>query len=242
MTATMLLFSMYLMARTTSTAAFSAVVPTRVVFHRTASTLRRPPACAQSLLSIAARVNDGATNAATVTLSRTSNLMLSMSTAASPPVEDAVFSNTPDSSVMETTPLVLDGPVILFDGVCNFCNTWVDLLLRIDVKQRFRFAPLQSTLGQRLLQAVGKDANDISSVMLVQPDLVTYYDKSACVLQVVAELGPVARVLSSAARRIVPPRFRDSIYDVVAENRYNLMGKRNECRCSDPKYAHRFLS
>jgi predicted DCC family thiol-disulfide oxidoreductase YuxK len=137
--------------------------------------------------------------------------------------------------------VALDQPVILFDGVCNFCNTWVDLLLRIDVNKKFKFAPLQSPTGQRLLQAVGKDANDISSVVLIQPDLVSY-DKSSCVLQVVTELGPLARIASGTAQRLLPARFRDSIYDLVAENRYSLMGKREECRCGDPKYADRFLS
>ena len=140
----------------------------------------------------------------------------------------------------------LDGPVILFDGVCNFCNTWVDILLRVDVNRRFKFAPLQSDLGQKLLVAVGKESNDISSVVLVQPpneaEAAAYYDKSACVLKVVEELGPVAQVASHAVTRLLPQSFRDSIYDTVAENRYNLMGKRDECRCGDPKYADRFLS
>jgi predicted DCC family thiol-disulfide oxidoreductase YuxK len=97
----------------------------------------------------------------------------------------------------------LKDPVILFDGVCNFCNTWVDLLLRIDVKQRFKFAPLQSGVGKRLLTAVGKDADDFTSVVLIQPDL-QFYDKSACVLKVVQELGLVARVASATAERVLP--------------------------------------
>lgn len=144
----------------------------------------------------------------------------------------------------------LEYPVILFDGVCNFCKTWVDLLLRIDVNQRFKFAPLQSDVGQRLLTAVGKEADDISSVVLIVPQpknnadvmLLKSYDKSACVLKVVEELGPVAWVAAATAERLVPRRLRDSIYDTVAENRYNLMGKRDECRCGDPTYADRFLS
>jgi predicted DCC family thiol-disulfide oxidoreductase YuxK len=156
-------------------------------------------------------------------------------------LSDAATGTVPLSDATVAGAVALDQPVILFDGVCNFCNTWVDLLLRIDVNQKFKFAPLQSPTGQRLLQAIGKDANDISSVVLIQPDLVSY-DKSSCVLQVVTELGPLARIASGTAQRLLPARFRDSVYDLVAENRYRLMGKREECRCGDPKYADRFLS
>lgn len=145
------------------------------------------------------------------------------------------------SSSAPDAPLALENPVILFDGVCNFCNSWVDILLRIDVNRRFKFAPLQSNVGKRLLTAVGKDAEDISSVLLIQPDL-QFFDKSACVLAVVKELGPVARLASATAIRLVPRHFRDSIYDTVAENRYSLMGKRDECRCGDSMYSDRFLS
>ena len=58
--------------------------------------------------------------------------------------------------------------VILYDGVCNFCNAWVDILLQIDTKKRFRFAALQSDTGKKCLEGVGKERDDISSVMLIK--------------------------------------------------------------------------
>jgi len=138
--------------------------------------------------------------------------------------------------------------VILFDGVCNFCNTWVDLLLRIDAQGQFRFTPLQSPIGQELLMAVGKEKDDISSVVLIRTTSesnngkkLQSYDKSDCVLQVVQELGPIAKVLTKGAQAVVPLPIRNSIYHTVAENRYNFMGKRDECRSGDPKYFDRFL-
>lgn len=136
--------------------------------------------------------------------------------------------------------------VILYDGVCNFCNSWVDILLRIDTSKKFKFAPLQSQVGKQLLVSIGKDAEDISSVILVkhrpqQPTSPEFFDKSRCVLKVVEELGPVARVASRVALTLVPEDIRDVVYDTVAQNRYNLMGKRDECRCSDPQFADRFL-
>jgi predicted DCC family thiol-disulfide oxidoreductase YuxK len=136
------------------------------------------------------------------------------------------------------------GNVILFDGVCNFCNTWVDILLRMDRNQNFKFAPLQSSVGKELLVAIGKEDDDISSVVLVKTSSkeLEYYDKSGCVLQVVEDLGPLGGVFSMAVETIVPRPIRDSIYDTVAENRYNFLGKRDECRCGDPQYADQFLA
>ena len=138
------------------------------------------------------------------------------------------------------TPQELSNPVVLYDGVCNFCNTWVDILLRIDLQQKFKFAPLQSTVGKSLLVSIGKEADDISSVVLVASTGESY-DKSRCVLKVVEELGHVAALASKTALAVVPEQLRDTVYDTVAENRYNLMGKRDECRCSDPQFADRFL-
>jgi predicted DCC family thiol-disulfide oxidoreductase YuxK len=68
------------------------------------------------------------------------------------------------------------------------------------------------------------------------------YVKSQCVLKVVEGLNLPAALASQAAETLVPMFFRDFIYDTVAENRYRLMGKRDECRCGDPEYADRFLS
>lgn len=132
--------------------------------------------------------------------------------------------------------------IILFDGVCNFCNTWVDLLLRLDSQQKFVFAPLQSDVGKNLLSSIGKNADDISSVLLIKKGDSEYYDKSDCVLQVVKELGPLGGVFSRLSTLGVPTGFRNGLYDIVAENRYNFLGKRDECRCGDPKYFDRFIS
>ena len=70
--------------------------------------------------------------------------------------------------------------VILYDGVCNFCNGWVDLVLSADKEKKFRFAAMQSKAGMEALQLVGREAKDLSSVVLVQStgDKYTGYIKS----------------------------------------------------------------
>ena len=148
--------------------------------------------------------------------------------------------------------------IILFDGVCNFCNTWVDILLRIDTNKIFKFTPLQSNVGKQLLNAIGKDQDDISSIRLIQrkkeggsfssssrnPKNIDFiaYDKSACVLQVVKELGISGIVFAQIIQTIVPESIRDIIYDTVAENRYKFLGERDVCRSGDPIYFDRFIS
>ena len=150
--------------------------------------------------------------------------------------------NKDNSVAFPTSTNPLDHPIILFDGVCNFCNTWVDLLLRLDTKGVYKLTPLQSKLGQSLLQSIGKDANDISSIVLIEQDGKTFYTKSDCVLQVVSQLGLPFEVGMNVVKLTVPPFLRDTIYDTIAENRYNLLGKRDVCRSGDPIYFDRFIS
>ena len=157
--------------------------------------------------------------------------------------ESLLASDTTSESDQNSKKPSIPDNVILFDGICNFCNTWVDILLRLDRQAKFRFAPLQSNVGQELLVQIGKEADDISSVVLVKNDG-RYFDKSLCVLQVLEEVGPLplTQPLANLARNLIQRNIRDGLYDIVAENRYNLMGKRAECRCSDPTYSDRFLS
>ena len=63
-----------------------------------------------------------------------------------------------------------DGPVILFDGVCNLCNGSVQFVVDHDPDGVFRFAPLQSESAQDLLAAVGFDDYDFGTFVLVDGD------------------------------------------------------------------------
>lgn len=131
--------------------------------------------------------------------------------------------------------------IILFDGVCNFCNSWVDLVLQIDSEKKFKFCALQSDTGRQLLKSIGKDADDISSVVFIKSPT-EFYFKSDAALKVAETMGPAYAILSAFGRALLPvPGMRDSVYDLVANNRYRLLGKRTECRCADPAFQDRFL-
>mmetsp|Transcript_22481 Transcript_22481/g.55731 ORF Transcript_22481/g.55731 Transcript_22481/m.55731 type:complete len:227 (-) Transcript_22481:714-1394(-) len=135
-------------------------------------------------------------------------------------------------------------PVILFDGVCNMCNNAVNLALDWDPEGKLRFSALQSNVGRSLLEANGRKADDISSIVLVTKD--GAFIKSDAVLKITEELTPLSLLpLKPAAvlgRYIVPKFLRDIIYDGVADNRYSIMGTRNECRLdSDGEFENRFV-
>lgn len=133
-------------------------------------------------------------------------------------------------------------PVILFDGVCNFCNAYVNLILDMDPEGIFRFASLQSKVGQCLLLHEGRAPTDLSSIVLAEKD--THYTKSTAVLKV-AEKLPLSNGLEKAASfSLIAPRFlRDGIYNVVSEHRLKIMGEREMCRFGDEDevFGDRFI-
>lgn len=135
-------------------------------------------------------------------------------------------------------------PVVLFDGVCNLCNNAVNLALDWDPNGRLRFAALQSAVGRSLLQKHGRRADDISSIVLVNAE--GAYIKSDAILKITEALSPPfvpAREAAVLCRFLVPAFIRDLMYDQVADNRYQLMGKRDVCRFdADGEFVDRFVS
>ena len=135
-------------------------------------------------------------------------------------------------------------PIILFDGVCNLCNNAVNTAIDWDPNGRLRFSALQSNVGRSLLQAHGRAADDISSIVYVTPK--GAYVKSDAILGITEELNPLPflplRPFAKLGQIIVPQFLRDLIYDGVADNRYSIMGKRNECRFdADGEFDDRFV-
>merc|ERR1711871_698257 len=116
--------------------------------------------------------------------------------------------------------------VILFDGVCNFCNRWVSFVLDNDKKGRFSFASLQSPRGRQLLEMCGRSPDDLSTFVVIDED--GFHTQSTAALRVGQTLGvPVLTTLSRGGFA-VPPALRDPIYRLVAENRYSILGKDTE--------------
>ena len=127
--------------------------------------------------------------------------------------------------------------IIFFDGVCNFCNFWVNFVLERDKKDIFRFAALQSEKAIEFANKIDLDiSNPDTFVLLVDGE---FYTKSTASLIVCKELKSPIRILYPLI--ITPKFFRDFIYDLVAKNRYKIFGKRESCRIPTEAEKSKFL-
>ena len=133
--------------------------------------------------------------------------------------------------------LVSSHPILLFDGVCNFCDSSANLIIGLDKNARFRFTTLQSDVGQAILGKHQLATNDFDSVVVVHKD--KFYLKSDAALKVFEELGGLWSLLSLL--KIIPKSIRDSAYDILARNRYNWFGKKDQCMIPTPELKAKFL-
>ncbi len=128
-------------------------------------------------------------------------------------------------------------PVLLFDGVCNLCNRWVNFVIDRDPEARILFAPLQSDAARRLLKQFDIDVDAMDTVILLDQEKV--YERSDAVLHLAGYLKGPVRLLRAG---IIVPRFlRNALYDFIAKKRYRWFGQRNECRMPEPELKNRFL-
>jgi predicted DCC family thiol-disulfide oxidoreductase YuxK len=128
--------------------------------------------------------------------------------------------------------------IILFDGVCNFCNASINFVIDRDSRNKFRFAALQSDTGRQLLGQYGvQDSSSLDSVVLIKNNKV--YKKSAAALEIVKDLQGLWPALYLF--RIFPSFLLDILYDVIARNRYKLFGRTDACRIPTPQLRQKFL-
>jgi len=128
--------------------------------------------------------------------------------------------------------------IVLFDGVCNFCNGTVNFIIRRDRNDSFRFAPLQSEIGQKLLRQYDLNAPGIDSVVLIENGRAFMHSTAA--LKIAQKLGGVWQIFS--VFQFVPRSARDFFYRLFARNRYRLFGKKEVCMMPTPEIKARFLS
>ena len=134
--------------------------------------------------------------------------------------------------------LPLNKKIILFDGVCNLCNSAVQFVIKHDKKDIFRFVALQSELGQEILAYIGIDAKNIDSIVLYEPGIAYYY-KSDAALQIARSLDGCFRF--GTLFKIIPTGIRNLLYDYIAGNRYKWYGKKESCMIPTPELKIKFL-
>lgn len=131
----------------------------------------------------------------------------------------------------------IDHPIVLFDGVCNLCNSAVQFVIKRDPNAHFRFAPLQSQTGQRLLKQFNLSTEDFNTIVIVENG--KHYVRSTAGLRLMKDLNNAWPLLYGF---IIVPRFiRDAVYDFISKNRYKWFGKQESCMMPTPDLKRRFL-
>lgn len=138
---------------------------------------------------------------------------------------------------MENVPK--DKKIILFDGVCNLCNSAIQFIIKQDKKDLFRFVALQSELGEKIINHMGVDFQKMDSIILYEPG-VAYYYKSEAALKIASHLGSFYSLLT--VFKILPTAFSNFIYDWIARNRYKWYGKKENCMIPTPELKSKFLA
>lgn len=128
-------------------------------------------------------------------------------------------------------------PLILFDGVCNFCSKSVIFIIKRDPQKIFKFVSLQSPGGQEILQKFNLPADIFETFVLIEED--GYYLKSGAALRITKRLSRLWPLLYIFI--IVPRCIRDFLYDLFAKYRYELFGKREMCFTPTQDIRDRFI-
>ena len=129
-------------------------------------------------------------------------------------------------------------PVVLFDGVCNLCHGTVRFIVDRDPDAVFRFAPLESEVGRRLVAGAYAGGQAPDSVILLEDG--RPYEGSEVALRIASRLGPPWSAL--LVLRIVPAGIREWAYRAVARRRYGWFGRMDACPVPDQQLRERFLS
>lgn len=128
--------------------------------------------------------------------------------------------------------------ILLFDGVCNFCNSTVNFVIKRDKKNQFVFAPLQSDTAKKLCENFTVNPADLDTMILIDKGKI--YTKSHAALRVNLYLGGLYPLLYGFI--IIPPFIRNGIYNWIARNRYKWFGKREMCMIPDERIKNKFIS
>jgi len=131
-----------------------------------------------------------------------------------------------------------DKKIILFDGICNLCDTSIQFIIKHDKDDVFRYTALQSIVGQKLIAERNIDTAKVDSIILINPG-VAFYTKSDAALHIGKSLKGYRTI--SSIFLLFPLGFRNMVYDFIARNRYKWYGKQEACMIPTPELQAKFL-
>jgi len=127
--------------------------------------------------------------------------------------------------------------VIVFDGVCNFCNAFVNFVMDRDPGELFKFGMLQSEPAQHILNQFQLSTEEYETFLLIENRKV--FTKSTAALKILRSLNGLWPLLYVCI--LIPRPIRDAVYSFVARHRYQWMGKTDSCRVPTTKDSQRFV-
>ncbi len=130
-----------------------------------------------------------------------------------------------------------ENPIVFFDGVCNFCNYWVNFSIKRDRKKILKFAPLQGETAKKIFPQYNIENSETESVILIEKGRA--FKDSAAALRIARHLGGGWKLLYGLM--IVPKFIRDAVYKWISKNRYKWYGKKDTCMIPAPGVRERFL-
>jgi len=132
-----------------------------------------------------------------------------------------------------------DKQLVLFDGVCNLCNSSVNYVIKHDKGNIFKFAPLQGETGKKIINKFNLDTSQTDSILLYS-DEKGLKIKSSAAMAIASKLGFPRNLLSIFY--IIPPFMRNWVYDYVAKHRYKWYGRKDTCMIPTPELKEKFLN
>lgn len=128
--------------------------------------------------------------------------------------------------------------IILFDGVCNLCNSSIQKVIENDEKNIFKFASLQSDFGQEFLKKNSFNQDEFNSMILIDGE--KFYTQSDAALRIGKELKGIYKI--SKYLLCTPKFIRNTVYNFISKNRYNWFGKKESCWLPTPELKQKFIS
>ena len=137
---------------------------------------------------------------------------------------------------MELVPL--NKIIVLYDGDCGLCNRAIQILLREDPADQFRFISQQAALGKSILAHIGYNPNTNDSLVVYHPN-VAYYTQSQAIFYL-CNHGSYKLKLGLVFQ-FIPKVILDVVYKWIAKNRYRWFGKNDQCLFQNETYSEKFL-
>ncbi|ARN77814.1 thiol-disulfide oxidoreductase [Nonlabens spongiae] len=132
---------------------------------------------------------------------------------------------------------MMEKDIILFDGVCNLCNGAINFIIKRDPKDHYRFAALQSDIGEELLAKHDIDPEKTDSIVLIRNG--SAFAKAGAALRIAKKMSGAWPLLYGLT--IIPKFISNAVYDYIAYHRYKWFGKKESCMIPTPELKKKFL-